>query len=146
MSHEEAIEDAEEALRSRAWRVFDYNEWIPRRSIPSGVKFTLYSVGRANGYYVAAEVKADPGDDRNQRVNLAWFDTDSWEPVVAFEIAGGVPTTSIDKLRRLGRSTTEKLEKVIVSKSPNPTYIKQQVSTGLPADFHHIDVGFYEHR
>lgn len=122
------------------------NNWLGRRTIQPAAKFTLYSAGRNRGYYVASEVSADFSKSDDHRVDVVWFDTDEWEPAVAFEIDGGVAQHSVGKLRRMDEAADIPVEKVIVSKSPNPTHIKKAKQKNLPDDFHHIDVGFHEHR
>lgn len=146
MVREGAIEHARTALRKRNWAVFDYNNWLTSQAVQSGAKFTLSSVGMSEGYYVASEVRADFSDENSHRVDVVWFDTENWEPSVAFEIDGGVAEHSVDKLRRMDEVAENDVDKVIVSKSPNSTYINNAVEDNLPDDFHHIDVQFYKHR
>lgn len=146
MATDEPLRHARARLRKRNWKVIDINRWLSNAAVSPAAKFSLASAGMSEGYYVAGEVPVEPDGSSQQRVNVVWFDTEEWEPAYAFEICGGVPERSVDKLNRLAEGSRIETEKVIVSKSPNPTFINDSVENNLPDDFHHIDVGFHEHR
>jgi hypothetical protein len=144
--HEEAIQTARELLRKRAWKVFEINNWLGTRTIQPAAKFSLYSAGRREGFYVASEVNADFSKSDDHRIDLVWFDTEEWDPAVGFEIDGGVSQHSVKKLQRMSEASDLAMGKVIVSKSPNPAFIDDAKDKKLPNDFHHIDVGYHRVR
>jgi hypothetical protein len=145
MSYEKEVEHARASLRKRSWKVILVNNWLTKSAVQPAAKFTLASTGMNEGFYVAAEVRADFKEDNKHRIDVVWFDTENWEPAIAFEIDGSVSKHSVDKIERMAEQSDIEMAKVIVSKSPNKTYIKQKAEENLPDDFYHIDVGFHEH-
>lgn len=130
------LEPVRAELSNIPWGPIRYNRWTTGRTVHAKVVNDLQYHGIKQGYQVFPEFSADPDDSENDyRINVGWFDREQYEPVAAFEVCGGVPQHSIKKLRML----PDDVVKVIVSKSPNSTYIKDNAESNLPEDFEHID-------
>lgn len=131
-----------EVLESALHQI-EYGEWPAEASINSRherIKADVVRVGLEFGYRPIPEFNPTEGSGPGQkRVDVGWFDGE--QCVAAIEIDGTVKKPSVEKLQTLG----DDVFKVIISKSTNQTRIRRMVDEKLPEDFHHIDLGLYEH-
>lgn len=135
-----AIDELEEQVQDIPVGPITGNKWTGSKSVLEAIRYQVQLVGYKNTYRPFGNFEAEPDGDNNYKVNVGWFDSVKYEPEVAFEIAGGVPHHSIEKLQKLPDSVT----KVIVSKSKNQTYVREQRKDRLPDSFRHIDCEFWK--
>ena len=132
--------DEVEILRG-SLRSIPFGDWPEAATVESRtarVRAQLQVTGRDLRYLSVPDLGLVEGSNRT--IDVGWYR--DGELKVAFRVDGAVTQRSVELLGEL----PGEVEKVIISKSPNPTYINEQAEANLPDDFHHIDVGFYEHR
>lgn len=128
------VERVKSKLRDAPWGPMRNNEWTSTNTIHEKIKADLSYLGVTEGFIPLPEFYADSSDSNGHKIDMGWFSRETYDPIVAIEVDGGVSQHSIDKLNRMPSG----VDRVIVSKSPNKTYIKRNIED-LPADFIHID-------
>ena len=131
------LEAVETGLRGVPYGPIKRNHWTTSKTIHEKIKADLQYYGIKQGYQPLPEFSPTANHGENDHlIDIGWFDRESYNPAVAFEIDGGVSQHSVKKLNKLN----DDVVKVIISKSPNSTYIRKKAEKNLPPDFEHIDV------
>lgn len=121
-----------ERLEQKPWSALRNTHHSPQ--LHEVIKCELYNEALTRGFLPRPEMDVDELDN-NYHVDMGWVENgNGYNLVAAFEIDGGVKTRSITKLRSLG----DDVQKVIISKSPNQTYVKE-AKEECPDDIVHID-------
>lgn len=130
------LEAVESGLRDAPWGPIRGNPWSSQNTVHEKIKADLHFYAIKQDFIPVPEFHPiAKKDERNYRIDIGWFEKENYSPFAAFEVDGGVAERSVMKLNSLGDS----VGKIIVSKSPNKTYIQNKKEENLPNDFYHID-------
>lgn len=140
------LQDLRAHLRDFSFKEYSRNPWFDLRSLQPAILLVASRSGIRYGYLAFSEVRQSIKwtDEDLRYIDLVFFNPENMHPSIAIEIDAGVKKRSVKRINTLSEYSVNDVMKIIISRSPNSTYIKEQKEENLPDDFHHIDVELYK--